>query len=136
MRLAGILVLCVCVLLGGCQVSTSERRVMSDQRPQTRKAKWDGDYRLYRVEAEAKRELVSSYRLLKGQVFGFRADGTRRAAVAGTNEVPLGSGRFEWHLVADEGQFDPILTVAVVGITAAVLTAIGFAAFNAGFELD
>ena len=132
MRLAGVLVLCVCVLLTGCHVGTSERFVMSSKRVQTRKARFDGEYRLYR--AEATRDPVFVRRLLKGQAFGFRDDGGKRVAVAAADVFALENGQFEWRMAADEGQVDPVLTIAVFGFVGIVATAIGFAAFDASFD--
>jgi hypothetical protein len=136
MRLVGVLVLCACVLLAGCQVSTSERVVMSSKRDAMRKARFDGEYRLYHVETGAAPEMVFSRRLEKGQSFGFRRGHANRVAVAGPHEFALDGRRFEWRMAADEGQVDAVLTTMLLVTGAAIGTAIGFAAFNSSFDFD
>ena len=38
-------------------------------------------------------------------------------------------------MAADEGQVDPVLTIALFGFVGIVATAIGIAAFNASFDI-
>ena len=125
MRLSGVLVLCVCVVLAGCQVDPSkEKHLMSlrrDRAVDTRRAHYDGEYRLYRLPDGAapasSAERVASRRLVREEPIGFRGDARGgRVAVAGKDEFALDAGKqYVWRVQPDAGQVDKESTAVVIG---------------------
>ena len=123
MRLVAVLVLCLCIVLAGCQVDSSKEKHLMSLRSgrdvDTRKAHYDGEYRLYRIPDATPRpsaEPVASLRLARGEWIGFRSDQrAARVAIVGKQEFALeAGGRYVWRVQPDPGQMDAESTAAIM----------------------
>jgi len=140
---------CVCIvvifgmLLTGCQTPTDERVfVRYESGPmETRKAPYNGNYRLYVTRIEhpttASATAVLDERLVKGDAVGFARDsaGALFAVVRGEqrrlsdlSRSATSDAAYVWTMQPDAGQIDATRTVLLVGAVVVVAVVIGVAA--------
>src|SRR5258708_5240360 len=102
------------------------------------KAPWIGEYRLYTVPPPKPNvldggKLLATVHLNKGVPLGFRRTNDGGVvAVAGDKEIPVSDGKYEWVMLVDPGQTDPVATA--VFIIVVVVVVVGVAALIYGLD--
>jgi hypothetical protein len=132
-------VLCVCIVLTGCHMSTEPRTVARwtpGDRPELKEARYWGEYRLYALEKgqrnpPAGAEPVATVRLAEDEKFGFGRDANGYVVATAADQTFATEKRtYVWQMKPDDAQPDKNrrnLAVFSVFVVVAVLIAVGIA---------
>ena len=124
-------VLCLCIVLTGCHVSTAPRtvaRYKPGTDPEMKEAKYWGEYRLYALDNKQRNPVpgadpVATVRLAEDEKFGFIRDANGYVVATAADQVfPIERQSYVWQMKPDEAQPDKMRrNLAVFGVFAVVM---------------
>lgn len=134
-----VLVMCLGLVLGGCEVDTGPQRVATLRHPGfaiVMPAPYSGRYILYQLvrfpSGITTRDYVDALHLKRGDPLGFRQWSHSAIAVAGKTEISLvHGGNYDWVMEADAGQSDVPKTIRMAASGVLVVAAIAVIAYEA-----